>query len=155
MGRVKDLWPELFMPNREYYNEEGEKIMRDIKGQTTIDGFENGYQEELDRINGLYDNTRQENSNSERCHCGPEETVLPWDSYHDPINRPEHYTDGKYECIDVMQEIMGIFEVKNFCICNAWKYLWRHQKKNGVEDIKKAIWYLNKFIELEEAINNG
>lgn len=40
--------------------------------------------------------------------------------------------------------------VKNFCICNAFKYLWRHGKKNGVEDVKKAAWYLNKFIELEE-----
>lgn len=35
------------------------------------------------------------------------------------------------------------------CILNAFKYVWRAKKKNGVEDIKKAILYLNKYIELE------
>lgn len=49
-----------------------------------------------------------------------------------------------------MTETQGVEAVKNFCICNAFKYLWRHDKKNGVEDVKKAAWYLNKFIELEE-----
>lgn len=49
-----------------------------------------------------------------------------------------------------MAEQWGGEAVKNFCICNAFKYLWRHGKKNGVEDVKKAVWYLNKFIELEE-----
>lgn len=38
--------------------------------------------------------------------------------------------------------------VKAFCICNAMKYLYRHKKKNGVEDIRKAVWYLNKYLEL-------
>lgn len=67
----------------------------------------------------------------------------------DNVEHPAHYT-GKYECIDVMTETQGVETVKNFCICNAFKYLWRHDKKNGVEDVKKAAWYLNKFIELEE-----
>lgn len=71
------------------------------------------------------------------------------DKNKDNVNHPNHYT-GKYECIDVMAETQGIEAVKNFCICNAFKYLWRHGKKNGVEDMKKATWYLNKFIELEE-----
>lgn len=70
----------------------------------------------------------------------------------DNVNHPNHYT-GKYECIDVMAETQGVEAVKNFCICNAFKYLWRHGKKNGVEDVKKAAWYLNKFIELEEKKN--
>ena len=65
-------------------------------------------------------------------------------------NHPSHYTSGSIECIDAMIETQGVEAVKNFCICNAFKYLWRHDKKNGVEDIKKAAWYLNKFIELEE-----
>lgn len=67
----------------------------------------------------------------------------------DNVNHPNHYT-GKYECIDVMVETQGIEAAKNFCTCNAFKYLWWHDKKNGVEDVKKAAWYLNKFIELEE-----
>lgn len=47
-----------------------------------------------------------------------------------------------------MIETQGAKATKEFCICNAFKYLYRHKRKNGVEDIKKAIWYLNKYLEL-------
>lgn len=68
----------------------------------------------------------------------------------DAVNHPNHYAGGKFECIEVMLETQGKDAVKAFCICNAFKYLFRHEKKNGLEDIKKAAWYLNKYIELEE-----
>lgn len=68
----------------------------------------------------------------------------------DNVNHPAHYNTGKYESIDVMIETQGINAVKNFCICNAFKYIYRHKFKNGTEDIKKAIWYLNKYVELDE-----
>ena len=64
------------------------------------------------------------------------------------INHPDRYAGGKFECIDVMLDVFGADAVKHFCILNAFKYIWRAEKKNGVEDIKKAIWYLNKYIEL-------
>lgn len=67
----------------------------------------------------------------------------------DNVNHPSHYETGKFECIDVMIETQGVEAVKNFCLCNAFKYVYRHKNKNGVEDVKKAIWYLNKFVELE------
>lgn len=65
------------------------------------------------------------------------------------ISHPKHYETGKFECIDVMCEALGVENVKGFCICNSFKYIYRHKRKNGAEDIKKAIWYLNKFLELE------
>ena len=68
----------------------------------------------------------------------------------DYVNHPSHYETGKYEFIEVMEETQGTEAVKNFCICNAFKYLYRHSNKNGLEDIKKAQWYLNKYIELSE-----
>lgn len=71
------------------------------------------------------------------------------EKYPDNVNHPSHYETGKFECIDVMLETQGVEAVKSFCICNAFKYLYRHKNKNGVEDVKKAIWYLNKFVELE------
>lgn len=71
----------------------------------------------------------------------------------DNVNNPKHYTDSKYECIDVMTEVFGKEAVKNFCICNAFKYIWRHTKKNGVEDIKKAIWYLNRYVHLSDEVS--
>lgn len=67
----------------------------------------------------------------------------------DMVNHPSHYETGKFECIDVMIETQGVEAVKHFCICNAFKYLYRHNNKNGAEDIKKAIWYLNKYVELD------
>ena len=69
------------------------------------------------------------------------ETVKP-----DLVNRPAHYTSGGIECIDAMQAAFGDEAVKDFCLCNAFKYLWRHWQKNGVEDLKKARWYLNRLI---------
>ena len=69
----------------------------------------------------------------------------------DPVNNPPHYTFGKYECIDVMLEVFGIEAVKVFCRLNAWKYQWRSDHKGHTEDIEKAVWYLNKYLELEKA----
>lgn len=68
----------------------------------------------------------------------------------DNVNHPTHYETGKFECIEVMLETQGIEAVQDFCICNAFKYLYRHKNKNANEDIKKAIWYLNKYLELKE-----
>ena len=68
----------------------------------------------------------------------------------DNVNHPSHYETGKFECIDVMVETQGVEAVKAFCVCNAFKYLYRHKNKNGIEDVKKAIWYLNKLVDLEE-----
>lgn len=64
------------------------------------------------------------------------------------INHPDRYASGQFECIDIMIDVYGKEAVKHFCILNAFKYVWRAEKKNGVEDIKKAVWYLNKYIEL-------
>ena len=68
------------------------------------------------------------------------------DAKPDPVNLPAHYTSGGIECIDAMQAAFGDEAVKDFCLCNAFKYLWRHRQKNGVEDLKKARWYLNRLI---------
>ena len=69
----------------------------------------------------------------------------------DNINHPKHYESGKFECIEVMQEAIGVEATKGFCLCNAFKYIYRCKSKHEspVEDIKKAIWYLEKFLELE------
>lgn len=69
----------------------------------------------------------------------------------DNVNHPSHYETGKFECIDVMREAIGLESTKAFCLCNAFKYIYRCNKKHEkpVEDVKKAVWYLNKFLELE------
>lgn len=71
----------------------------------------------------------------------------------DLVNHPSHYETGKFECIDVMEEALGRDVVKGFCIGNAFKYLYRAKRKNGLEDFKKAQWYLNKVISMEDEDN--
>lgn len=69
----------------------------------------------------------------------------------DNVNNPKHYAEGGIECIEAMEAAFGKEQVKDFCKLNAFKYLWRADKKNHLEDLKKANWYINKYIELEEA----
>lgn len=69
----------------------------------------------------------------------------------DKVNHPSHYMsfykDG-IECIDAMKAAFGEVAVAHFCACNAFKYLWRHSSKGQMEDIDKALWYLNKYKEI-------
>jgi hypothetical protein len=64
------------------------------------------------------------------------------------VNHPAHYTHGQIECIDAMaaavQDMSGMDAI---CTSNAIKYLWRWKFKNGIEDLKKAQWYINRLIE--------
>ena len=69
----------------------------------------------------------------------------------DIVNHPVHYELARYECIEVMEEVFGVDALKNYCLIAAFKYLWRCDRKGKkTEDIEKARWYLDKFIELEE-----
>ena len=70
--------------------------------------------------------------------------------YYDAVGKPSHYTNTNIECIDYLQEVLGTDGLKGFCQGNTTKYLHRWKHKNGLEDLKKAQWYLNKLIELEE-----
>jgi hypothetical protein len=66
----------------------------------------------------------------------------------DNVNHPAHYT-GAIECIDAIAEATKDLKgMEAVCTGNAIKYLWRWKKKNGVEDLKKAQWYLNKLISV-------
>lgn len=67
----------------------------------------------------------------------------------DAVNHPAHYNHGEFECIDVMLAVFGKEATQHFCLLNAFKYVWRNGQKSGVEDINKARWYLDKFLELE------
>lgn len=67
----------------------------------------------------------------------------------DVVNHPAHYEgQTSIECIEAMQISFGKKAVIDFCMCNAFKYLWRHRHKNGREDLQKAQWYLNRADEL-------
>lgn len=59
----------------------------------------------------------------------------------DMVNQPPHYNQGKIEVSDfIIDQKMGFLEG------NVVKYVSRYRFKNGVEDLRKAAWYLNKLI---------
>lgn len=69
-----------------------------------------------------------------------------FDDFHDPVNHPKHYTEhpSGIECIQITRH-MG------FNLGNALKYIWRCDlKKDAIEDLKKAIWYLQDEIKMRE-----
>lgn len=62
----------------------------------------------------------------------------------DNIN-PDHYKNStSLECIETMEICFGEQAAYNFCVLNAFKYIWRWKNKNGEEDLKKAKWYLDR-----------
>ena len=68
----------------------------------------------------------------------------------DMVNSPPHYIAGDIECIDAIRAALGPAGFRAFCRGNAIKYNWRSSLKNGVQDIEKARWYMNKLIETED-----
>lgn len=71
----------------------------------------------------------------------------------DPVEHPSHYETGKFQCIDVMEEVFGPETVMAFCLCNAFKYLYRSMHKHNTpsEDVRKAAWYIRRWIDLDKA----
>lgn len=65
------------------------------------------------------------------------------------INSPDHYNQGGIETIEVIKS-MG--DGPAFCRGNIIKYVSRYEHKNGVEDLKKALWYMELLIELETPV---
>ena len=67
----------------------------------------------------------------------------------DNIN-PDHYkSDGEIQCIDAIKASMTHDQFKAHLKACCIKYLWRYEKKhdNGIEDLRKAWWYLQKLID--------
>ena len=97
-------------------------------------------------IKPSYDNLMRVNGTCE--HYEPPRTVA-FGVGSDSVEHPGHYT-GEVECIDAMVQTQGRGAVRDFCVCNAFKYLWRWRHKGGAEDVRKAKWYLEKFLELTD-----
>jgi hypothetical protein len=90
-----------------------------------------------------------------RRHWYEEHRILEWERTEpaptpapaaDTINHPPHYA-GKVECIDAIEAATDRLEgIEAVCTGNAVKYLWRWKRKGGVEDLRKAKWYLERLI---------
>lgn len=76
-----------------------------------------------------------------------------WEEWHewktpaksDPVNSPNHYTQGGIECFDSIQASMSKEAFDGFLKGNAMKYIWRYDKKGKAkQDLDKANWYLTR-----------
>lgn len=70
----------------------------------------------------------------------------------DKIN-PNHYK-GEIECIDAIKSSMTTEAFNGYLKGNVLKYMWRYEKKNKVEDLQKAQWYLQRLINKIESASN-
>jgi hypothetical protein len=78
----------------------------------------------------------------------PEGVVQP---EFDPVERPEHYNSGgQIECIQYIADFLSYEEYVGYLRGNIAKYLHRWRYKNGLEDLNKARWYLDRLIEAVE-----
>lgn len=72
------------------------------------------------------------------------------------IDHPAHYCQGGIECIDAIKAAtVGKTGIEAVCVANVIKYIWRYENKNGLEDCKKAAWYVNRLIQELESKNTN
>ena len=64
----------------------------------------------------------------------------------DMINNPPHYNGGSIECIDAIEAALTPEEFRAYCKGNNIKYTWRENRKGKNEDLRKAAWYLSRFL---------
>ena len=62
------------------------------------------------------------------------------------VNHPKHYNKHGVECIDAIRATLTDEEFRGYCKGNVLKYTWREQYKNGLEDLEKAMWYLERLV---------
>ena len=68
----------------------------------------------------------------------------------DIVNKPQHYADKEIEVIDYIQDTLSKEGFLGYLSGNIIKYISRYRLKGGVEDLKKARYYLNKMIDVME-----
>jgi len=68
----------------------------------------------------------------------------------DLVNHPPHYFDGGIECIEAIEAQLTSEEYRGYLKGNIAKYVWRERHKGGTESLKKARWYLDRLLELDE-----
>lgn len=68
-------------------------------------------------------------------------------SVKETVNHPSHYNKSSIECIDaIAAAVAELSGEEAFNTGNAIKYLWRWKDKGGIEDLKKARWYIERII---------
>lgn len=153
IDRIKDMTVYLKKENEEAETNENEIA------QNFVNDFEDTLSEHINRLLGNYKELEDSVRSTVKDFCegiskketNEEDKSSASDTKCNSVVHPNHYNSGKYECIEVMKEVFGEEAVKLFCVMNAFKYLWRYNKKNGEEDVAKARNYLKIRSDLNKA----
>lgn len=107
---------------------------------------------------GVVDNPGNEVSDVKFSQCGLitcKNDELELEKENETVSHPAHYCQGKVECIDALEAATkGLHGIEAVCTANAIKYLWRWKHKNGVTDLHKAQWYIDRLIKQQEQSND-
>ena len=109
------------------------------------------YSEFGTRINNSQKEWKQRRRSSLEKKLGIDEDVQF--NVNDVVNHPPHYNASGIECIDAIKAATDD-GYEYYLQGNIMKYIWRYRYKNGLEDLRKARWYLNELIEAKEADGN-
>ena len=114
-----------------------EENKKNNKKKDSVDWNKNAM-DYISKVDGLFMQTK-----------GVEKMYQTNTTKNDMVNHPPHYNQHGIECIDAIQACTGD-GFKSYLQGNILKYLWRYDYKTGVEDLKKAQWYLAKLIEIKD-----
>jgi hypothetical protein len=131
------------------------------KNDITKNSYKDSQSGKMDYNNVHSQNTTKIINKRVNCIINPSHDITPdkttdnavsqLDNKKEMVNHPSHYNMGKYECIEVVKELVrdmkGIEPVLFF---NAFKYLWRYKQKNGLQDLEKCEFYLKELIKLNK-----
>jgi len=101
----------------------------------------------LDPCYSCKQNHNQPNSNPDLWEDAREEPKESLSEESNPV-KPNHYKSCSIECIDAMILTFGTDSTSEWCLITAYKYIWRYKYKGGLEDLKKATYYIDKSVEL-------
>ena len=107
-----------------------------------------------DKLAIAYDNVcKNSEARLDGSHLKDAELNIEPENKPDMVSHPKHYNQGGIECIDALKAAtVGKRGIEAVCVANVIKYLWRYEEKNGVEDVRKAKWYIERLLkELEES----
>lgn len=145
-------------PNKKYGGESFKEEMNRFKGQV-IEVNKNNVHPDRYLYNGwFFSEEMLEPVEDEEMNLIPRTMIsdaLEGKGLFDPVNKPQHYADRKYEVIDVIQDSMSQTEFKGFLRGNVLKYVMRYDKKGGVQDLEKGEFYLKRLIDAEKEKANG
>lgn len=66
----------------------------------------------------------------------------------DMVSHPKHYNQGGIECIECIKAaVTNKVGIEAVCVANVIKYLFRYEEKNGIEDVRKAKWYIERLLK--------